>query len=79
MSKIKLIVLWFKILVPTSYEGPAFERHEVAKMYDGILDFWHPLERAQYPDYFARREQRKKEFVQWYDKKFGKPKFELYE
>ncbi|KAF5400626.1 hypothetical protein PHET_06213 [Paragonimus heterotremus] len=28
------------------------------------LDFWHPLEKLQYPDYFARREKRKQEFVE---------------
>lgn len=27
---------------------------------DWVLDYWHPLEKAQYPDYFARREKRKK-------------------
>ncbi|CAG0883240.1 unnamed protein product [Darwinula stevensoni] len=40
---------------------------------DWVLDYWHPLEKAMYPDYFARREERKKEFVTWYEKTYGKP------
>ncbi|KAF5301142.1 hypothetical protein FQR65_LT08972 [Abscondita terminalis] len=39
---------------------------------DWILDYWHPLEKAQYPEYFARRELRKKEFVEMWQKKYGK-------
>lgn len=39
---------------------------------DWVLDYWHPLEKAQYPDYFARREQRKKEYVIWWEKQYGK-------
>lgn len=39
---------------------------------DWVLDYWHPLEKAQYPDYFARREQRKKEYVVWWEKQYGK-------
>lgn len=41
---------------------------------DAVLDFWHPLEKAQYPEYFARREKRKKEYVAWWEKTYGKPK-----
>ncbi len=66
---------FFYISVSTSFEGTAWERTEV-KPNDQVLDFWHPLEKAQYPDYFARREQRKKEFIEWYDKKYGRPKWE---
>lgn len=39
---------------------------------DWILDYWHPLEKAQYPEYFARREQRKQEFIKLWEKKYGK-------
>jgi len=39
---------------------------------DWVLDYWHPLEKAQYPEYFARREQRKKEYVIWWEKQYGK-------
>ncbi|GAB6026737.1 hypothetical protein CHUAL_013243 [Chamberlinius hualienensis] len=40
---------------------------------DWVLDYWHPLEKAQYPDYFAKREQRKEEFIKAWEKKYGKP------
>ncbi|CAH3949424.1 NADH dehydrogenase [ubiquinone] 1 beta subcomplex subunit 9-like [Pieris brassicae] len=30
---------------------------------DWVLDYWHPLEKAQYPEYFARRECRKNEYI----------------
>lgn len=66
------------ISVTTSFGGTAWERDEMKPPNDAVLDFWHPLEKAQYPDYFARREQRKKEFVEWYDKKYGRPKAHEY-
>jgi len=37
-----------------------------------LLDMWHPLERAQYPEYFARRHQRKLEYIERWEKKYGK-------
>ncbi|XP_037024696.1 NADH dehydrogenase [ubiquinone] 1 beta subcomplex subunit 9 [Bradysia coprophila] len=50
--------------------GCAYEREVIPP--DWILDYWHPLEKAQYPEYFARREQRKKEYVIWWEKQYGK-------
>ncbi|KAG8226456.1 hypothetical protein J437_LFUL003448 [Ladona fulva] len=50
--------------------GSAFERAVVPP--DWVLDYWSPEEKAQYPDYFARREQRKKEYIQWWEKQYGK-------
>ena len=38
-----------------------------------VLDMWHPIERSQYPEYFARREQRKQEHIEQWEKKYGKP------
>ena len=38
-----------------------------------MLDKWHPLEKAQYPEYFALREIRKKEFVERWETKYGTP------
>ncbi|CAB3229719.1 unnamed protein product [Arctia plantaginis] len=35
---------------------------------DWILDYWHPLEKAHFPDYFKRREQRKCEYIQLWHK-----------
>ncbi|TDG43350.1 hypothetical protein AWZ03_010218 [Drosophila navojoa] len=51
--------------------GCAFEREVILP--DWVLDYWHPLEKAQYPEYFAKREQRKKEYVAWWEKQYGKP------
>lgn len=50
--------------------GVAFEREVIPP--DWILDYWHPLEKAQYPEYFARREQRKQEYLAKWDLQFGK-------
>ena len=55
---------------PNSPGGVAFERENIPP--DWIVDYWHPLEKAQYPDYFARREVRKKEYLEMWDKKYGK-------
>ncbi|GAB1600267.1 hypothetical protein Ahia01_000304400 [Argonauta hians] len=43
-----------------------------AKIPDWILDTWTPQEKAQYPEYFARREIRKGEFIERWEKKYGK-------
>ncbi|NXV61072.1 NDUB9 dehydrogenase, partial [Molothrus ater] len=40
--------------------GVAYERYEMYKIPEWCLDFWHPSEKAMYPDYFAKREQWKK-------------------
>lgn len=35
---------------------------------DWVLDYWHPLEKAQYPQYFECREKRKEEYMKhWSD------------
>ncbi|XP_018900124.2 NADH dehydrogenase [ubiquinone] 1 beta subcomplex subunit 9 [Bemisia tabaci] len=59
-------IIWFD-----SPKGIGYERY--LHYPDAVLDYWHPLEKAMYPEYFARREQRKKEYIEWYDKKYGKP------
>ncbi|XP_065338443.1 NADH dehydrogenase [ubiquinone] 1 beta subcomplex subunit 9 [Cloeon dipterum] len=51
--------------------GVAYAREVVCP--DWVLDYWHPLEKAQYPEYFARREQRKKEYLKFYEQHYGKP------
>jgi NADH dehydrogenase (ubiquinone) 1 beta subcomplex subunit 9 len=63
--------LYFPFTVPSAPGGAAFEREVIPP--DWVLDYWHPLEKAQYPEYFARREQRKLEYVAWWEKKYGKP------
>ncbi|KAL7639886.1 UNVERIFIED_CONTAM: hypothetical protein RMT77_009299 [Armadillidium vulgare] len=50
--------------------GIAFERD--AYVPDWVLDFWQPIEKAAYPEYFARREQRKKEYIKLWEKNFGR-------
>lgn len=55
---------------PNSVGGVAYEREVIPP--DWVVDYWHPLEKAQYPEYFARREQRKKEWLEMWDKKYGK-------
>ncbi|KAL0100305.1 hypothetical protein PUN28_019577 [Cardiocondyla obscurior] len=49
---------------PNSVRGVAYGREVETE--DWILDFWHPLEKAAYPKYFARREQLKDEYIKWY-------------
>jgi len=56
---------------PNSPGGVAYGREP--RIPDWLLDTWHPLERLQYPDYFAKREQRKQEYIEQYEKQFGKP------
>lgn len=58
-------------LVPSSPGGTAFERE--CNPPDWVLDSWHPLEKAQYPKYFAKREERKKEYIALWEKRWGKP------
>ncbi|CRK88069.1 CLUMA_CG001854, isoform A [Clunio marinus] len=55
---------------PESPGGVAYEREVIPP--DWILDYWHPLEKAQYPEFFARREQRKKEYLEKWDVEHGK-------
>uniref|UniRef100_L7M0I8 NADH dehydrogenase [ubiquinone] 1 beta subcomplex subunit 9 n=1 Tax=Rhipicephalus pulchellus TaxID=72859 RepID=L7M0I8_RHIPC len=52
-------------------QGVAYGREQPSP--DWVLDYWHPLEKAQYPEYFAKRELRKKEYVENWEKKYGKP------
>ncbi|CAH1991309.1 unnamed protein product [Acanthoscelides obtectus] len=61
---------WHPRKFPTSPGGVAYGREVIPP--DWIVDYWHPLEKAQYPEYFARREQRKKEFLKLWEKKYGK-------
>ncbi|GJQ77818.1 hypothetical protein Trydic_g16075 [Trypoxylus dichotomus] len=46
--------------------GSSYEREVPAP--DWIIDYWHPLEKAEYPTYFAKREVLKKKYVEmWKD------------
>ncbi|KYM99822.1 PREDICTED: NADH dehydrogenase [ubiquinone] 1 beta subcomplex subunit 9 [Cyphomyrmex costatus] len=52
------------ISFPDSPTGVAYDRKSYVPDY--VLDYWHPLEKAMYPKYFARREQMKDEYMKWY-------------
>ncbi|CAG0897092.1 unnamed protein product, partial [Cyprideis torosa] len=57
------------IVFPHSPGGVAYERRFPRADY--IIDYWHPLEKAMFPDYFARREQRKKEYIEFYKSQYS--------
>ncbi|XP_059205866.1 NADH dehydrogenase [ubiquinone] 1 beta subcomplex subunit 9 [Centropristis striata] len=40
--------------------GTSYERYDCYKVPEWALDYWHPSEKAMYPDYFSKREQWKK-------------------
>uniref|UniRef100_A0A069DPJ6 NADH dehydrogenase [ubiquinone] 1 beta subcomplex subunit 9 n=1 Tax=Panstrongylus megistus TaxID=65343 RepID=A0A069DPJ6_9HEMI len=56
---------------PKTIGGNAYGRVPVIP--DWVLDYWHPLEKAQYPKYFATREKRKEEFIKMWEEEYGKP------
>ncbi|KAI4469020.1 nadh-ubiquinone oxidoreductase b22 subunit [Holotrichia oblita] len=62
---------WHPRKFPESPGGVAYERVVIPP--DWMVDHWHPLEKAQYPTYFAKREELKKKFVDEWTKKYGKP------
>ncbi|KAK0183262.1 hypothetical protein PV327_001321 [Microctonus hyperodae] len=53
---------------PESVGGCAHEREVIPP--DWVLDYWHPTEKAMYPKYFATREKRKKEYIEFYNKQY---------
>ncbi|XP_022688544.1 NADH dehydrogenase [ubiquinone] 1 beta subcomplex subunit 9-like [Varroa jacobsoni] len=59
---------------PNSPGGVASERY--IQPPDWVLDYWHPLEKAQYPKYFATREKRKLEYIEMYEKYLKQSKLE---
>lgn len=67
---VRVCVCCFVGAVANSPGGCAFDREVIPP--DWVLDYWHPLEKAQYPEYFARREKRKDEYVAWWEKQYGK-------
>jgi len=62
-------ILTISFAVANSPGGVAYGRELQSP--DWVLDYWSPEEKAQYPEYFARREQRKKEYVAYWEQKFG--------
>ncbi|XP_011428953.3 NADH dehydrogenase [ubiquinone] 1 beta subcomplex subunit 9 [Magallana gigas] len=49
--------------------GTCYDRYQYFPDY--TIDYWHPLEKAQYPKYFATREIRKMEHILWWHEKYG--------
>ncbi|KOC66697.1 NADH dehydrogenase [ubiquinone] 1 beta subcomplex subunit 9 [Habropoda laboriosa] len=56
---------------PGSPGGICYERYAEAP--DSVLDFWDPIEKAQYPKFFAKREELKKEYEKLYNKLYPEP------
>lgn len=59
---------WQPMKFPESLGGEAYNRYVIPDDY--VLDYWHPFEKAQYPKYFARREELKNEYEELYKKWF---------
>ncbi|CAD5119234.1 DgyrCDS7867 [Dimorphilus gyrociliatus] len=57
------------IKYPDSPGGVAYGREPWVP--DWLIDHWHPSERKQYPDYFAKREKAKLEYIDRWNKKYG--------
>lgn len=51
--------------------GTAYQREVVPP--DWVLDHWHPLEKLEYPNYFVKRECRKKQFIEFWTFEYGLP------
>ncbi len=56
-------------IVPNCPGGVAYGREPGAP--DWVMDLWHPMEKAQFPDYFTKRNELKKNYIDWYVKKYG--------
>lgn len=52
--------------------GGVFHRKYMPYM-DGVLDYWHPFEKAAFPKYFAKRELRKRQYLEMWEKQYGPP------
>ena len=61
------------MIVPNSPGGVAYNREPPSS--DWVMDLWHPMEKAQFPDYFAKRDQLKRDYIAWYVKKYGITKY----
>lgn len=55
---------------PFSKEGISYDR--ALESPDYVMDWYHPLEKAQYPYYYAKREQMKEEYLELWKKKMMK-------
>ena len=60
-----------KFYFPNSPRGTSYGRDVLIP--DWVIDYWDPWEKAFFPKYFAKREQRKKEYIEFYKKMYGEP------
>lgn len=56
---------------PFSEHGIAFQREFEPE--DILLDHWHPYDKAAYPEFFAKREEMKEEFLKLHEETYGDP------
>lgn len=56
---------------PYAKDGIAYGRNLESP--DAVMDAYHPLEKARYPYYFAKREQLKDEYIRLWQKKYKVP------
>ncbi|KAL7670763.1 hypothetical protein ACOME3_005687 [Neoechinorhynchus agilis] len=61
---------------PDSPGGSNYDRSD--KYVDSVYDLWHPLEKAQFPEFFRRRALRKTEYLMRWNKKYGKSEADSY-
>ncbi|XP_060066543.1 NADH dehydrogenase [ubiquinone] 1 beta subcomplex subunit 9-like [Ylistrum balloti] len=50
-------------------KGISHGRYDVSP--DMVLDAYHPMEKAEYPTYFAKRELAKRDYIMWWEKTYG--------
>lgn len=62
---------WVSICVATHIHPSLRTNLNWEVLWFKVLDTWHPYEKAAFPDYFARREMRKKEFIERWEKEYG--------
>ncbi|GCB66321.1 NADH dehydrogenase [ubiquinone] 1 beta subcomplex subunit 9 [Scyliorhinus torazame] len=64
-------------IFPDAPGGTSYERYDCYKTPESYLDYWHPSEKAMYPDYFAKREQWKNLRLQSWEKEVKQLKEEV--
>lgn len=57
------------IKYPFSENGIAWQREFSVE--DAVLDHWHPYQKAKYPEFFAKREEMKEEYLKLYEETYG--------
>ena len=73
-----IIYFFYKKLVKYPFDegGIAFQREFLCN--DTVLDHWHIYEKAKYPEFFAKREELKEEYLLLYEETYGNLKEALH-